>query len=64
MRKVFRIAKSILKLFISRMMFQYLFPEELAVDMCVYFGGGDLFVPQHFLDCEQIGATFQQMGRE
>lgn len=45
-------------------MFQYFFSEELAVDVCVDFGGGNLLVSQHFLDGEQIGASFQQMGGE
>lgn len=45
-------------------MLQYLLPEELAVDMCIYFGGGDLLMSKHLLDREQVGATFQQMGGE
>lgn len=37
-------------LFVSRMMLQYLLPQELAVDMRIDFGGGDLLMPQHLLD--------------
>ena len=31
---------------------------EVDVDLC----GGDGFMPEHFLDCTQVGATFQKVG--
>jgi hypothetical protein len=46
------------------MMFQYLFPQELAVDMRIDFGGGNLFMSQHLLDSKQVGSPFQQVGGE
>ena len=45
-------------------MFQYLFPQELAVDMRIDFGGGNLFMSQHLLDSKQVGSPFQQVGGE
>ena len=38
--------------------------ESGAVEMDVDFGGGDRFMPQHFLDGTQVGAPFQKMGGE
>ena len=46
------------------MMFEYLFPQELAVDMRIDFGGGNLFMSQHLLDSKQVGSPFQQVGGE
>ena len=28
----------------------YPFAKEFPVDMCIYLGGGDFLMPQHFLD--------------
>lgn len=33
-----------------------LIPEEPAIQVGVDFGGGDLLVPQHFLDRTKVGA--------
>ena len=39
------------------------FAQARAVDVEVDFGGGNVFVPQHLLDCTQIGTAFEQVGR-
>ena len=46
------------------MMFQYLFPQELAVDMRIDFGGEDAFVSEHLLYLPDTGAPFEQVRGE
>ena len=38
------------------------FAQARAVDVEVDFGGGNVFVPQHLLDCTQIGTAFEQVS--
>ena len=49
---------------IARVMLYYFTPQHVPVDVGIYFGCGDFLVSQHFLDSEQVGAAFQQMGGE
>jgi hypothetical protein len=39
-------------------------PEKFAVEMGVDLGGGDTFMPQHFLDGPEVGAAFDEMSGE
>ena len=42
-------------------MLQYFLPQKLAVEVGVYFGRRDAFVPEHLLNGPQIGPSFQQV---
>ena len=43
-------------------MSQNFLPQELPVEVGVYLGGRDTFVPQHLLDGPQVGPSLEQVG--
>lgn len=48
-------------LHIPRVVLQYFSSQHFAVDVCVYLGSGDAFMPQHLLDDAEVGAPFEQV---
>src|ERR1044071_544772 len=49
---------------LPRMKLPVHFFEPRTVDVCIDLGGGNIGVAEHRLHGSQIGAAFEQMGRE